>query len=95
METIFMNTENSRANESHRFRLSLLDKPNLKYRNKDMALVNLSIYYTWKNIKSAYNNINVLFLLQLGVMNLIYLMDLIVMQTVKTTLNISSKNKKL
>ena len=56
METIFMNTENTRANESHRFRLSLLDKPNLKYRNKDMALVNLSIYYTWKNIKSAYNN---------------------------------------
>ena len=51
-----MNTENSRANESHRLRLSLLDKPNLKYRNKDMALVNLSIYYTWKNIKSAYNN---------------------------------------
>ena len=51
METIFMNTENSKTNESHRFRLDLTDK--LK---KNMALVNLSIYYTWRNIKSEYNN---------------------------------------
>ena len=29
---------------------------NLKNPNKDMALANLSIYYTWKNIKSEYNN---------------------------------------
>ena len=32
------------------------NKPNLKYPKKNMALVNLSIYYTWKNIKSQYNN---------------------------------------
>ena len=54
-----MNTENSKANEPHRFRLSLADKLNLKDPNKNMALAklsNLSIYYTWKNIKSAYNN---------------------------------------
>ena len=56
METIFMNTKNSKTNEPHRFRLSLADKPNLKNPNKNMALANLSIYYTWKNIKSAYNN---------------------------------------
>ena len=56
METIFMNTENSKTNEPHRFRLSLADKLNLKNPNKNMALANLSIYYTWKNIKSAYNN---------------------------------------
>ena len=56
METIFMNTENSKTNEPHRFRLSLVDKLNLKGPNKNMALANLSIYYTWKNIKSAYNN---------------------------------------
>ena len=48
METIFMNTENSYTNEPHRFRLSIADQLNL-------ALGNLSIYYTWKNIKSAYN----------------------------------------
>ena len=56
MEAIFMNTENSKANEPHRFRLSLTDKPNFKDPSKNIALANLSIYYTWKNIKSAYNN---------------------------------------
>ena len=56
METIFMNTENSKTNEPHRFKLDLTDKPNLKNPNKNMALANLSIYYTWKNIKSEYNN---------------------------------------
>ena len=56
METIFMNTENSKTNESHRFKLDLTDKRNLKNPNKNMALANLSIYYTWKNIKSEYKN---------------------------------------
>ena len=51
-----MNTENSKTIEPHRFRLTLADKFNLKYPSKNMALANLSIYYTWKNIKSAYNN---------------------------------------
>ena len=56
METIFMNTENSKTNEPHRFRLSLADKLNLKDPSKKMALANLSIYYTWKKMKSAYSN---------------------------------------
>ena len=56
METIFMNTENSKTNEPHRFKLDLTDKLNLKNPNKNMALANLSIYYTWKNIKSEYSN---------------------------------------
>ena len=56
METIFMNTENSKTSEPHRFKLDLTDKLNLKNPNKNMALANLSIYYTWKNIKSEYNN---------------------------------------
>ena len=51
-----MNTENSKTSEPHRFRLSLVDTLNLKDTNKNMALANLSIYYTWKNIKSAYSN---------------------------------------
>ena len=51
-----MNIENSRTNESHRFKLNLTDKLNLKNPKKTMALANLSIYYTWKNIKSGYNN---------------------------------------
>ena len=49
-----MNTKKSKTNEPHRFRLSLVDK--FKDPNKNMASANLSIYYTWKNIKSAYNN---------------------------------------
>ena len=56
MEAIFMNTENSKTNEPHRFKLDLADKLNLKNPKKNIALVNLSIYYTWKNIKSEYNN---------------------------------------
>ena len=51
-----MNTENSKTNEPQRFRLSLVDKLNLKDPNENMTLANLSLYYTWKNIKSAYNN---------------------------------------
>ena len=47
-----MNTGNSKTSESHRFKFGLTDKLNLKNPNKNMALVNLSIYYTWKNIKS-------------------------------------------
>ena len=56
METIFMNTETSKTNEPHRLKLDLADKLNLKNPEKNIALVNLSIYYTWKNIKTEYNN---------------------------------------
>ena len=56
METIFMNTEINKTDEPHRFKSDLTDKLNLKNPNKNMALSNLSIHYTWKNIKSKYNN---------------------------------------
>ena len=56
METKFMNTENSRTNESNKFIYQYTDKLNLKNPNKNNALANLSIYYTWKNIMSEYNN---------------------------------------
>ena len=56
MKTIFMNTENSKTSESHKFRLDLTDKLDLKNPKKNIALVNLSIYYTSKSIKSEYNN---------------------------------------
>ena len=52
-----MNTENSKTNESNKFIYQFTDKLNLKTpNNKNIGLVNLSIYYTWKNIKSEYNN---------------------------------------
>ena len=46
METIFINTENSKTNEPHRFKLNLTDKLNLKNPKKNIALAKLSIYYT-------------------------------------------------
>ena len=51
-----MNTLNSKANESNKFIYQFTDKVNLKNRSKNMVLANLSIYYTWKNIKSEYND---------------------------------------
>ena len=55
METIFTNTLNSKTNESNKLMYQFTDKLNLKNQNKNIALANLSIYYTWKNIKSVYN----------------------------------------
>ena len=46
-----MNTKNNKINEPHRFKLDLTDKLDLKNPNNNMALANLSICYTWKNIK--------------------------------------------
>ena len=51
-----MNTKNSKISKPHRFKYNLINKLDLKNLNKNMALANLSIYYTWKNIKSIYNN---------------------------------------
>ena len=51
-----MNSENSKTSEPHVLILKLTDKLNSRRREKIIALSNLSIYYTWKNIKSLYNN---------------------------------------
>ena len=57
MQTIFMNTENSNGNESNKFIDQFTDKHNLKTpNNKNIGLASLSIYCTWKNIKSEHNN---------------------------------------
>ena len=56
MDTIFMNSENSKTSEYHVLVLKLTDKLDLRRDQKTVALSNLSIYYTWKNIKSSYNN---------------------------------------
>ena len=91
-----MNTENSKTNESNKFIYHFTDKLNLQTPNsKNIGLVNLSIYYTWKNIKSAYNNSKVKISAQIGMMNSILLMALIQFQKFRITLNLSSKNTKL
>ena len=38
METIFVNSKNSKTSETHRFKLDLTDKLNLKNPNKNLAL---------------------------------------------------------
>ena len=58
METFFMNSKNSKTSESYKFKYDLIDKLDLRNPNKNMALANLSIYYTWKNVESTYNNNN-------------------------------------
>ena len=56
MDTIFMNSGNSKTSDPHRLLLNLSDKIILKKSNKYVPLSNLSIYYTWKNIKMLYKN---------------------------------------
>ena len=56
METIFMNTENSKTNEPHKFIFILFQRLDLNSLNKNVTLQNLSIYYTRKNIRQQYKN---------------------------------------
>ena len=51
-----MNSENSKTSERHVLILRLINKLDLRGGEKIMGLSNLSIYYTWKSIKSSYNN---------------------------------------
>ena len=56
MDNIFMNSENSKPSEPHVLELKLTNKLDLRISEKIIALSNNSIYYTWKSIKSSYNN---------------------------------------
>ena len=56
MNTTFTDSENSKTSDPHRLSLNLTDKRDLRQKDKDIALSNLSIYYTWKNIKRSYKN---------------------------------------
>ena len=56
MDTIFMDSENSRTSKYHVLVLKLTNKLDLRRGQTTVALSNLSIYYTRKNVKSSYNN---------------------------------------
>ena len=56
MEKIFINTKISKANEQQKFVLNLSKRLDLKILNKDFAYQEVSIYYTWKNVKKHYKN---------------------------------------
>ena len=51
-----MNSENSKTSEPHVLTLNLTDKSDLRRGGMSITLSDLSIYYTWKKIKSSYNN---------------------------------------
>ena len=56
MDIIFMNTENRKTSDLHRQLPNLSDKINLERSDKYVGLSNISIYYTWKNIKKSCKN---------------------------------------
>ena len=56
MDTTFLNSKNSKTSDPHRLLLNLTDEIKLKRSDKFVALSNLSIYYTWKNIKKSYKD---------------------------------------
>ena len=56
MDTIFVNSKNSKTSYPYRLLLDLADKTNLKRSNKYVALSDLSMHYIWKNIKTSYKN---------------------------------------
>ena len=56
MNTIFMNSENSKTSNLHVLKLKFTRKSDLRSGEKVIALSNLSIYYKWKNIESSYNS---------------------------------------
>ena len=56
METIFMNTKDSKTKEPHKFLFNLSQRFVCRSTNKHVALQNLSVYYTWKNIRKNYKN---------------------------------------
>ena len=89
MNTIFMNSKNSETSDLHRLLLNLTDKIYVKGSDKYVALSNLSIYYTWKNIKCDTRTIYLKQQLQNGMKNLNYLMDHILYQIFKSVLSIS------
>ena len=95
METVFMNSKNSKANKPRRFKLDLTVKLDLKNPNENMALADLSIYYTWGTSSQNTTTINSKFLHQLGVILLIYPMVLTQFLIFRIILNLSLKNKKL
>ena len=88
MNTVFMNSKNSETSDLDRLLLSLTDKIDLRKKDKYIALWNLSIYYTWKNIKSLIRSINSKFQLQYRMKNLNYLMDHILYQIFKIILSV-------
>ena len=95
MTIVFMNLDNSKSSDVHRLSLNLIEKMDLQIGDKHVALSELSVYYTWKNIKKVIQKIiSLKYQKQHGMKNLNLLMDLILYQTFRTILIVSSRGIK-
>ena len=83
-----MNSKKSKTSDPHRLLLNLTDKINLKSSDEYVALSNLSIYYTSKNVKRHITTIHLKYQLQHEMKNLNYLMDHTLYQILKIISNI-------
>ena len=54
MHTVFMNSQNNKTSDPHKLLLNLWNNINLKRSDKYVALSNLDVNYTWRNIKKPY-----------------------------------------
>ena len=92
MDTIVMNSKNSKISDFHRLRLNLIGKTNLKRTNKYVTLLNCGIYGELQKCHTETTNLN--YHLQHGLINLNFLMDHILCQIFKIILTISLKSMK-
>ena len=88
MNTIFMDSKNKKTSDPHRLLLNLKNKIDLRRKDKEIALLNPNIYYTWKNIKSHIRTSNLKYQLRHGINNLNCLTDHILFQIFKIIWNI-------
>ena len=88
MNTIVTNSNNGKMSDPHRLLLNLTDKIDLRRKDTYIALSNISIYYTWKNIKKSYKNNKFKISAPTWNEELNYLMDHILYQIFKIILKI-------
>ena len=70
MSASFLNSEHSKTSDSHRLRVNVVDKMHLRRVDNCVALSNLSIYHTWKDIRKLYRTIALKYQEQLGIKSL-------------------------
>ena len=92
MNTIVTNSNNGKMSDPHRLLLNLTDKIDLRRKDKYLALSNISIYYTWKNIKKSYKNNKFKISAPTWNEEFNYLMDHILYQIFKINLKIYLKS---
>ena len=92
MNTIVTNSNNGKMSDPHRLLLNLTDKIDLRRKDKYVALSNISIYYTWENIKKSYKNNKFKISAPTWNEEFNYLMDHILYQIFKINLKIYLKS---